>query len=65
MAPMWWIIIIVVCLIFGMPVLMELRDIIVEGLGTFDDVPPGTLSVLLLAFVVISVIGIVKAANGR
>lgn len=66
MAPIWWIAIVVVLMIFGMPILIELRDVIIDGLWDgLDGVSPGVKSILLLAMVLITVIGLVKIANDK
>lgn len=66
MAPIWWITLILILLIFGVPLLLALRDVIIEGLGSsLDGVSPGVKSVALLAMVLITVVGLARAWINR
>ena len=66
MAPIWWIILILILLIFGVPLLLALRDVIIDGLGSsLDGVSPGVKSVALLAMVLITVVGLARAWINR
>lgn len=66
MAPIGWIILILILLIFGVPLLLALRDVIIEGLGSsLDGVSPGVRSLTLLAMVLITVVGLARAWINR
>ena len=66
MAPMWWIIVVLILLIFGVPLLLALRDVIIDGIGaSLYGISPGIKSIALLAMVLITVVGLVKVWRDR
>jgi len=65
-APIWWIVLVLVLLIFGVPLLLALRDTIIQDLSSgLSDVSPGIRSVALLAMVLITVVAITKLLSKR
>jgi hypothetical protein len=65
MAPIWWIVIAVIVMVFGVPLLTELRDVIIRDLRHgLDGVGPGVKGVALLAMVLITVVALAKIFRG-